>query len=426
MGLQVQSSPHPELYLALEDNPNIGDSYKTFEWKSFINNGYVIRAKLADQGWGTLKQFASSIYLNMAAKRPTRIVFELIQTGTERRTGKKLAYVTGMNAYGTGAGGFLEFVACDPASYWLNCGDSSGVCYHGNVSDVIRQILDKYLIKPSSTDKYPVSCKVSDTSDSSSDYWSYRLDPKTLIMSLLDWSSSITNKQTNWIVSSGGDDIKPDFWIVEQSARKSVKYGDYSFNVNSPSGNDIRNIEILSNSSISIFQRAIASAGISTTTGKLVQTSVSDVNTTGKKVLNFSTDDGVDAPEPVDNIASDDITWSTFISAIPGFNTQNINKQFDEYIDGRGRLMYFNTIPMAMRIVLHLPGDASSDLANSHNLGVSKINVLWNDISSYGEQYWANGLWFVYGFHHKLTRSKWDTAVYCYRTDAGMQGIIQI
>jgi hypothetical protein len=48
-------------------------------------------------------------------------------------------------------------------------------------------------------------------------------------------------------------------------------------------------------------------------------------------------------------------------------------------------------------------------------LGVSKLKILWKDPDD--KDYFLDGDWLVYGFHHIVTPGHWYTDVYCARLD---------
>ena len=94
---------------------------------------------------------------------------------------------------------------------------------------------------------------------------------------------------------------------------------------------------------------------------------------------------------------------------------RDIGKRYDEYIDGRSRGMFLNMLNLVMRCKFRTTGIGKKDLANSHNLGVSKIKVLWRDVDNV--PYLLDGDWLVYGFHHIMTVGHWYTDLYCARLD---------
>ena len=417
---QPQISAAPQLFLQIAGGPNIGELFEKFEWKSFTNGGYIIRAKMVDPYWNILKNVATQFYLNKGRRSPTQVIFE-IQWPGNKSTGKQQAYMTDLDAKGINAGGKLEFIAVDPPSFWLNAGDASGRVFKGTVKQVIQQVIQTYFIDPNGEG----SMQVSDTLDSNQNrWWMMRMDPKTFIASLLDWSSSITEGKTNWIVSSGGSlDAEPQIWVMEQSKRKTINYGLYTLDIRAPGLDDIYNFEFLADNFISVFQKQIITQGISSVSGRYFDREmdpqrkivhVYDENTSQKKNTKFNQTRGFTKPEatPSPEAPHD---WSTSIMAVPEFNGGDLGVTYDKYIDGRGRAMFLNMLNLVMRVKIRVTGEPSRDLANSHNLGVSKLKIAWQDADN--TPYFMDGDWLVYGFHHIVSRQNWVTDIYCARLD---------
>ena len=321
---------HPQIYISIADGPNIGYLYEKFEWASFTNGGYIIRVKLLDSYWNILKKFATDFYLQKGRQGPTRVVFEVFWPGVPNgTTGKQLAYMADLDASGINSGGVLEFIAIDPPSYWLNAGDAAGKVYTGKVSDVIKKVVQEYFIAPNGGG----DVEVSETKDSNQNqWWMMRQDPKTFIGSLIDWSASITEQQTNWIVSSGGS-IKdqPSIWIKEQAKMQSQYYGLYILDTNTPGANNSYNFEFLADNIISVFQKQIITSGISSVSERFFDRKmdearkivhVYDDNTAAKKNVNIDTKHGFVKPgwNPSQEKPHE---WSTHIMAIPQHNDEH-------------------------------------------------------------------------------------------------------
>lgn len=419
---EPKSGYNPQLFLTIAGGDDVGFMFEKFEWKSFTNGGYVIRARVADPYWDIIRKLATDNYLKEGRKQPTSVVYELIWPGTDARTGKQQAYMTDLDARGINAGGQLEFIAVDPPSYWLNAGDSAGKMYKGKVSDVIRKVLIDYFKSPNGSGDVDVS----ETNDASTNqWWMMRMDPKTFIGSLIDWSSSITEKKTNWIVSSDGSNSNPTIWVKEQGARQSVNYGMYVMDKKTPSANDIYNFEFLADNFISVFQYQLITSGITATTGRYLDRKVDlprkivhvyDERTSAKKNVNIGPKQGFKKPDGSEGTGDQQPhEWSTSIMAVPQFNAGDLGITYDKYIDGRARTQFLNMLNLVMRVKIRTTGEASQLLANSHNLGVSKLKIVW--IDAHQQPYFLDGDWLVYGFHHTVLRGSWVTDIYCARLD---------
>lgn len=419
---QPKISVNPELFLSIADGPDVGHMFERFEWQSFTNGGYVIRARLQDPYWNILKRFATETYLRKGRKEPTRVIFEVSWPGAKQSTGRHLAYMADLDARGINAGGSLEFIAVDPPSYWLNAGDASGRVYSGKVSKVIKSVLKDYFVGPNGSGDIDVT----ETTDSDQNqWWMMRMDPKTFIGSLLEWSSSITPQKTNWIVSSGGS-VKsdPTIWIKEQAERPVINYGLYIMDTNTPSANDASSFEFLADNFVSVLQRQLITHGVSAISERYLDRKtdlerkmvhVYDENTSQKKNVNINAKQGF--TKPGTNIPSPESPheWSTAVMAVPEFNAGDLGVTYDKYIDGRARGLFLGMLNLVMRIKLRIIGEASDILADSHNLGVSKLKIAWMDVDN--KIYFMHGDWLVYGFHHTVTRGSWNTDIYCARLD---------
>lgn len=422
-GPNVTVSHAPKLYLKLAGGLDVGEQFIKFEWAAFVNGGFVVRAELSDPYWEIVKKFVTTQeFLDQGRRIPTPIEFELSWRGTPQKTGIHLGYLTDIDITGTNAGGAFTFVCVDPPTWWLNAGDCSGDAYKGNVKEVIEQVLNKYFVGPNGGG----DIKVSDTVDNKSNiWWQMRQDPKTFIASMIDWSSSITQKKTNFMVSSDGNlKTKGDIHIVEQAVKESQFYGTYLYNINTPEGNDAIQFQFLADTYISVFQKQLITSGISSVSERFFDritdkpreiVHVYDERTSTKKNVEIDKKHGFAKPGADPRSIEKPHEWSTSISAIPQHNAGDMGLSYDKYIDGRARTQYLDMLKHVMRMKLTVTGDPSEKLATTHNLGVSKLKVAWKDADD--ESVFLDGDWLVYGFHHKVSRGKWTTDLYVNRLD---------
>ena len=415
----------PKLYIRLADGDDIGFMFTRFEWASFVNGGYIIRATLQDPYWNRLKQFAIDGYLDKGRKQPTQAIWEISwpSVGENGSTGKHVGYITDVDASGIQTGGQLTFVAVDPPSFWLNAGDASGKVYEGSVKQVIEKVINDYFIGPNNGG----NMQVSNTLDSKENqWWMMRQDPKTFIQSLLEWSASITEDKTNWIVSCNGavEAGPPSIWIKEQAKRESKIYGTYIIDARAPAAQDLINFQFMSNNFISIFQKQLITHGISAISGRYFDRKlddkrnivhVRDENTDNKKNANIDGSRGFDKPGNISLAYEHPYEWATSVMSVPEFNGGELGITYDKYIDGRARARFLDMLNLVMRIKIRITGEQSKLLADSHNLGVSALKIIWIDADH--KPYFLDGNWLVYGFHHVVTRGGWFTDVYCHRLD---------
>lgn len=430
-GTSTPVSEAPKIFLTIDDSPDFGYMFSRFEWRSFTNGGYIIRCKLQDPYWQILLSLIND-YLRKGRKEPTKVVFEL-SWPSSGSTGKHLAFMADLDARGIQSGGGLEFIAIDPPSYWLNAGDSAGSVYKGKVSDVMKKVVNDYFVGPNG----PYgggAVQVSETQDSNQGMWyMMRQDPKTFLGSMIDWASSITAKKTNYIVSSDGftDNGPPSIWIKEQAERQPANLGTFVVDRKTPAANDTYNFEFLSDNVISVFQKTLITSGMSAIseryldrkTGSPPHTGqdsdcivhVHDENTANKKKANIGPEQGFAKPGSPPTAKGKPHEWSTHVMAIPQHNAGDVGLTYDKYIDGRARGLFLNMLNLVMRIKVRVTGEPSRTLAVSHNLGVSKLTLLWS--SGDNKPYFMGGDWLVYGFHHSVTRGEWHTDLYCARLD---------
>lgn len=418
-------SHHPQLYISIADGPDVGDMFTKFIWRAFTNGGYSIRATLEDPYWKILKNLAIRGYLKKGRKEPTKVLWRISWPGNED-TGLHLAYMTDLDAHGIQSGGRLEFIAVDPPSYWLNAGDSAGKAYTGSVKKVILDVSKEYFEGPNSSFGGGVT-EVSETLDNvDNTWWMMRQDPKSFIGSLMEWSASITSKRTNWIVSSSGviEDGAPSLWIKEQAERETKHYGVFVVDTNVPSSQDALNFEFLADNYISVFQKQLITQGISAVSERFLDrrldpsrqvVHVYDERTPNKKNVKIDMKKGFKKPGSSPGAVENPYEWSTSIAMVPEFSAGDLGITYDKYIDGRARGMFLDMLNLVMRIKLRITGEPNRDLAKAHNLGVSKIKIVWVDADN--EAYFLDGDWLVYGFEHYVSRKIWYTDVYCARLD---------
>jgi hypothetical protein len=340
--------------------------------------------------------------LGGARNKPTPVQFKLQWSGKEWTT-QHIAYITNLYTYGNGTTGTLEFMAVDPGSWWMSAGKSSGKIYSGKVSEVIKQVISEY----TQDDPNGITSEVSETQDDKHNRWSMmRMDPKTFILSLLDWSSSITKNKTSWVVVSQDKTIA----VKELADLKKYDFGQYV--LNAAMDRDVNKMSMMANSFLTLTQSKLITQGLSTVTGKYIdkitlskKVTVDDENTANKWNANFGPDRGFKKPSGKD--------WSTSIRSIPEHNAGDIGVKYDDYIDGRARHAFITLLPMVMRMKLRIMGDPKFDDAN--RLGAGKLNLLAFDADT--KPYFLGGEWMVYGFHHVMSVREWWTNVHIARLD---------
>ncbi len=409
---------------------DLGSLCTNLEWSSFVNTGYIVKGEVHDANHFNLKAIvrgadgeeAKLKYLQDGRKKPVPVKFKFSWAGGDNvnETEERVAYLISLNGHGSGQNSLIEFVAIDPPSFMLNAGTADGRVYQGRVSDVIKKVVEDFTGKTEGVPNLEID--VTKTNDSDKNLWYMaRQDPKTFIMSMLDFSSSLSTDKSRWIISSNDTKIN----IKKESDLEGIDFGDFSVApTNSKEARDHNNWELHMNNFISAYQTRLVTGGISAVSGQYLDVRnaedsviVKDENTAQKRNVELGSDRAFAKPEP-----GSGTTWpqglpATFIMSVPEHSGRDIGMAYGDYIDGRARQKFINMLGMAMRIRIEVDGLAAA--SSSDLLGVSTASLTWKDISEESELYFLHGRWIVYGFRHLFTdrRGEWTTSLYLYRLD---------
>lgn len=405
----VQSGTDVEVIVRIQNGPDLSRSVDLFKWSSHINNGYSIHVRIFDPNLSRFQELTNIRYLKEARKKPLIVEYSIgYRVGDgESKTESRIAYVTNLVAKAPPGGqtsGFFEFIAIDPPTWFLNRGDAAGSVYTGNVSSVVRQVINRFA--PG------IAVDISDTDDNKENkWWQLRQDPKTFISSLLDWSPSVTKNKTNWVVASVDEKII----IREQAELVSSDLGEYSVNVAYPGAENVQMWEREDNNYLTNIQTRLFTAGISAVSGLYCDptnsitenlTVVEDDNTSSKKNVNITEEQGFAKPDDKD-------IGITMIRSIPEHSAGDIGIQYQQYIDGRARGIFIGALDLLNRVKIRVHG--SPKFSDSSQLGVSTVDLLWTD--SEGQPWTGQGKHLVYGFEHIYHNRRWHTDIYINRKD---------
>ncbi len=408
------------------DKVNFGYLFKSFEFMGMVNGGYMIKATFFDSNYNLLSKLVKAGYLENSRTIPVSIDFQIL-SGTEgvypkSATHWQTAILVALHASGATADrAVLEFTAIDPPSFYLNRGNAAGTAYTGRVDQVIKQVIQEYA--PELRD----NVEIGRTTDSSyNQWWMMRQDPKTFIASLLDWSSSITQKKTQWVIEVDGFNIA----IKEQASILSRQRAFYRY-LADQSASTVLNWELLANNSLGLVDTILTTAGISTVSGQYLDR-ISDNRqeqvyawdeTTQNKQFPFTSKSQAftkplyNAGPPFEKPKNSG--WTQVISIPELYSAGDLGIKFEDYVDGRPRGMYLNLQRALMRVRFECVGHG--EWWNCRGLGTDTIFIKWSQAKGTedgGNQwYWLTGNWGVYGFHHKVKRGSWTTDVYCFRPD---------
>lgn len=402
-----------------------------FEWKAKINSGYSVYAEIVDPYFKLFDQIFKSDnfrYLEDARQRPVRIkwILELkSDSGSgKKKTEERLAFLTGLKISGNNNDARFYFYAQDPPSFLLSAGVGDGRVYKGKIGGkdgVISQCIKDFGTISEMTSEGLLITKVvsdvSETSDSKYGIWPmFRMDPMNYIVSLLEWSSSLTDdtKKSRWMIACNDDKIN----IKKAKDLIGKNFGVFSITDQTSVKNDIFNWDIDLNNFLTQYQTKLVTAGVSATTGKIIIGQIDDESTKSKVTPFTKENEGKDRA-PTKPKRGDD--WpeglpATFIRAIPEHSGGEVHKSYEEYADGRARQIYEDMLSNVMRMTICVPGFAELD--SSDLLGVSTCSINWPRYD--GSDPWlAHGPWIIDGFHHfyRIKSNDWLTYIDLYRID---------
>jgi len=385
--------------LVIEDI-DVAPYYTRLEWRAAINNGYIVRARLRDPFFNLLKKITDLYYLKKARNEPVKVTFHFEwKSEKENQTEDRIAYM--INLYGKGEGELasLEFIAIDPPTWLLSRGKSDGKYYEGSVSDVIKKVCSENGIG---------NVEVTKTIDNvKGNWWMMRQDPKTFILSLLDWSSPLTPNKTKWVVNSKDDRIV----IKEEYGLNSKDLGLLIVSQKDAGPGDTLDFEIMLDNFTHVLHSEEHTAGMSAISGYYIDTvtekekaKVYDKNTGNKSNTKFGQDRGFKTSSKI---------FSTFAPAIPEESAGNVGIPYKDYIDGRARLEFLNMLGYIMRMRVAIHGDRV--FSDPLDLGVSTITLQWIGLD--GQPYFLAGHWLVTSFYHTITPKFWRTDLFINRLD---------
>jgi hypothetical protein len=426
MPLEPKSKARPQIKLTFElgglPGKNYGDLFRSFEFRGMVNGGYIVRAKLFDAHYNLLSRLIEEGYFKETRTKPVQITFQILQgpdgTYPETATRTQTAILISLDTVGGPADvGNLEFIAIDPPSWYLNCGDAGGDCYKGRVDQVIQKVVSDYA--PG------INLEIGRTTDSEfNKWWLLRQDPKTFISSLTDWSAAITQKQTQWMIQMDGTRLI----IKEQASLPSKQRAFYRY-FTSGANDTIQEVSLKADNALSIVQQALVTAGSAAVSGhyldkitdsKQKKVFTKDSNTSNKQIVRVTDDQSF--TKPVDSIGNKAAGWSSVTSIPEIYSAGDLGINFQDYIDGRGRAMWLNMTNALLRAKFRVLGHG--EWSSTEGLGVDTIFIKWTAGKRDGGEdfWWTTGNWLVYGFHHIVTMQEWLTDLYCSRFDYDAEG----
>jgi len=396
---------------------DFGEHFKKIEFRAMVNGGYIVRIKLFDPSFTILNTLVEEGYFKEARIKPVPVYFQLYSESPdypETATRLQVAILISMKANGAAADkADLEFIAIDPPSWFLNIGDGSGKVYKGRVDQVIKQVVSQYAPE--------ISLEIGKTTDSAENKWAMmRQDPKSFIASMMDWSSSVTMKKTQWIIMADGYNLE----IKEQGAIPSTQRAYYRY-LEAKDHDSIKSWDFLSDNALSAVQTKIITQGISAVSGQYLdritdekeeKLFAKDSRTANKQIARTKSDQSF--TKPTDEARPTTAGWTSVMAVPEIYSSGDIGLRYDEYIDGRPRALWLNMVNALQRVKLRVIGHGI--WSDCEGLGVDTIFVKWTKAESSGDSqryWWMSGNWLVYGFEHIMDKGSWYTDLYCARSD---------
>jgi hypothetical protein len=419
----AEARPQVDIIIHIgKEKLSIGRYFSRFEFKAMVNGGYIIKANVFDAHFNIHSRLMELGYFNIARRQPVRIDFRIMygpetdSFNSKNQTKVQSAVLVSFNILSDGNDkANLVLIAVDPPSYFLNMGDASGRVLTGTVSQAIEQIIEIYAPE--------IQREVSKTNGSDKMKWyMMRQDPKTFIKSLTEWSSSLTLKKTNWLTAADGYSLK----VKEQAEWISRQRAYYRFMKEGRSS--IKSCTIVSDNGLSVVQSKLVTQGTSAVAGRYLdpridveKLSVMPRTTPNKKVAQVT--DWQSYREPTEGLRPPLVGFSS-IKSIPEIGSGgDLGVDYEDYIDGRARQYWLDMNHRIIKAKFTILGHGEWD--SNIGLGVDTIFVRWSKepTTVFGvapgpdDLYWVTGNWLVYGFHHTVTRKKWDTDIFCSRYD---------
>lgn len=404
------------------DGVEIGSYCDKFEWVCFVNCGQRIVASFNDYYQNCLREESIKNLLSKSKTFDGVDIEVRLWQHSGRKKGKKTeirkfkVLTLNSNLIGSLTKATLDLVCVDNSSWYLNRGKCTGKAYKGNISTAIKEIINEHASG--------VSADIQETKDDKNNiWWDMRLDPKTLISSLIEWSSSITNNETPLIVHSQDDEFKCREW----SSLEPTKNDGKKFYIASKRGNpkEINNtctLKILSNNLLSPTATRLYTGGISATTGLYIDKDNDDLDDRHK----FA-DDELTGSKLMPKVNSDqsyskpDGDEGTFIMPVPEHNNGDVGIKYQDYCVGRARDWFIRTIYTSLRVKVTVePGDTDFDSI----YGCGRDKIILEVIKPDYKPYYINGNWLLYGFRHIYTKNpiNWKTELLLSRLDHDSSG----
>lgn len=407
-------------------------------FQAMVNGGYIVEFELYDASYNIHRRLKREELFTAFRGEPIFVDFRIrhsrLDTPPKNATKKHRAILVSKTTYGEVADNATIYItAVDPPTWRLTRGKAQGNAYKGRVSDVIRDVAREN----------EVSIVITETVDSKQNIWyPMRQDPLSFICSLLEWSSAITPKKTDWLVAAESvyENGRPTdtLYVEEQAAKTSQQRGFYRYAAGATHTNII-DWEVLMDGAMNILHQGFTAQGADSTTGKYLDKTADDIATAqGRAKANMVVTDGntpnkfiartTDRPilnTTLGELRQDGLT--SFASTPEIYSAGDLGVDYKEYIAGRARGLWLRMVNNLIRARFRVIGDG--EWSGASGLGRDTIFIKWvpgrpdpradDEVQFFvdEEEWWLTGNWLVYGYKHYVDDSQWYTDLYCCRYD---------
>ena len=425
---RVTAKPYLGLTITGASEQVIDPNIMRIEYTAMLNGGELVQVEILDPNFSKFDQIMGSDYFETSrndSKAPITLTTDIRWDGNDqlRITPPLTHAVVACWPEGNSNLATINILAVDFASYYLKGGDAGGYCYTGTVQQVIQQIVQKY-----SRGQIQLTMDTKTKDSKYNKWWQYRLDPKTLIVSLLEWSTPLTQHQTRWLLYPEDKKLR----IVEQGEMDHLNRSTYEWRGEggTPGGaGDIEEWEFIGDNALQMYENQMVTGGISAVSGAYFDPSqykknkqkvfVGDQNTPDKHIAKTPEIGSVPSyrsykrADPDADPLTGAVGWS-FTSPIPEMSAGDMGIKYDQYMDGRARGLYLAFTQTLLRARFRVPGHYIWGCSEGLGIDTIQIKITTGDDSM---PYFFDGNWMVYGFKHVVAADRWDTDLFACRYD---------
>lgn len=427
---QATATPDVEFYVpAIFNDDDIGRMCSHVMLRSSLNAGQRARITLKDPHFTILHEGIIKYFDQGQAAAPVqcKLVLKWQDSSRNLRTNElwlAITYMDGTNINEPDC--FLVFEAMDNPTYVLQCGDAGGYCYEGNISQVIRDVVEKYGRGYVSAD-----VRVETKDDKYNKWWQYRMPPLSFISSLLAWSPPLGH-DSRWIIYPDNMQLV----VTDQHSMDSLHRSTYYWGGhNEIKGHgDILSWRVIYDGSIYGTNAACVTHGLSAVSGAYYDR----ITDKEKREIVFAFDDilpnkffpkvrseaafkkgPTDDPLTVGSL----IGW-TSVPSVPELSAGDLGIRYRDYLKGWAESIWLKANETMTILELKLYGHHI--WMEAEGLGVDTIDIVMKTAKkdSLGRRppYFLQGNWMVAGYQHEMTRGEWYTTLYCFRLQHDADG----